>query len=158
MKKLILTVFAAVLMFSGGTIGVMKWMEIGFFEPPPPAEGEETPTPKPRSGARTRFVDVEPLNVTVIEGNRPRTILQISLKLEVATEKDAVFVQRRMVRFSDAALRDLYDFLPRLLREVDRIEIALLKDRLQLIADKTFGKGMVKEVLIQSVHDTSGKT
>ena len=47
MKKLILTVFAVVLMFSGGTIGVMKWMEIGFFEPPPPAEGEETPTPKP---------------------------------------------------------------------------------------------------------------
>lgn len=157
MKKLILTVFAVVLMFSGGTIGVMKWMELGPFAPPP-AEGEEAPAPRPKSGAPARFVDAEPLNVTVIEGNRPRTVLQISIKLEVATEKDASFVQRRMVRFTDAALRDLYDFLPRLLREVDRIEISLLKDRLQLIADKTFGKGIVKEVLIQSVHDTSGKT
>lgn len=158
MKKLIVMAVPVVLILSSGVIGVMKWMEIGFFKPPPPAEGEETPASKPKSGAPARFVDVDPLNVTVIEGNRLRTVLQISLKLEVATEKDSIFVQRRMVRFSDAALRDLYDFLPRLLREVDRIEIALLKDRLQLIADKIFGKGMVKGVLIQSVHDTSGKT
>ena len=143
-------------MLSGGTIGVMKWLELGPFAPPPAVEGE--PAPKPRSEQPPRFVDADPINVAVIEGNRPRTVLQISVKLEVANEDDASFVQRRMVRFTDAALRDLHDFLPRLLREVDRIEVSLLKDRLQLTADKIFGKGKVKQVLIQSVHDTSGKT
>lgn len=151
-------VFAVVLMFSGGTIGVMKWMQIGLFAPPPAEEGEEPVTPKRKAGHVPRFVDAEPLNITVIEGNRPRTILQISLKLEVDSEDDSTFVRRQMVRFTDAALRDLHDFIPRLLREVDRIEISLLKDRLQLIADKVYGKGKVKQILIQSVHDSSGKT
>ncbi len=157
MQRLILSVFAVVLMFSGGTIGVMKWMQIGLFAPPPAEEGA-TPAPARKSGQAPRFVDADPLNVTIIQGNRPRTVLQISVKLEVASDDDASLVRRQMVRYTDAALRDMHDFLPRLLREVDRIEIGLLKDRLQLIADKTFGKGKVKQVLIQSVHDTSGKT
>ena len=151
-------VFAVVLMFSGGTVGVMKWMQFGLFAPPPAEEGEEPAAPKRKAGYVPRFVDAEPLNITIIQGNRARTVLQISVKLEVESESDSALVRRQMVRFTDAALRDLHDFIPRLLREVDRIEIGLLKERLQLIADKTYGKGMVKQILIQSVHDTSGKT
>ncbi|MBM3564617.1 MAG: hypothetical protein FJX42_00695 [Alphaproteobacteria bacterium] len=157
MQKVILMVVAVVLMFSGGTVGVLKWMQLGPFAPPPSDEATET-KPKPRSGGVARFVDIEPLNIAIIENNRPRAVLQISAKLEVGSEKEAAMVSRNMIRFTDAALRDLYDFLPRLLREADRLEISLLKDRLQLIADRIYGKGVVRQVLIQSVHDTSGKS
>ena len=158
MQRVIIMVFAVVLMFSGGTVGVMKWMQFGLFAPPPVEEGAEPAAPKRKEGHMPRFVDADPLNITVIQGNRARTVLQIGAKLEVDNEEDSVFVRRNMVRFTDAALRDLHDFIPRLLREVDRIEISLLKDRLQLTADKVYGKGKVRQVLIQSVHDTSGKT
>jgi flagellar basal body-associated protein FliL len=103
-------------------------------------------------------VDLDQINVAIIQNERPRSVVQITVKLEVANEKDAAAVQKRMVRLTSALITDLHDFLPRLLREVDHIELDLLRDRMQYVADKTLGKGLVKQVLIQSVHDSGGKT
>jgi flagellar basal body-associated protein FliL len=155
MQKLIVPALAVILLLAGGSVGVMKWMQLGFFAPEEVA-GEEAPAP--RRSAQPRFVDIDPINVAIIQNNRPQSVIQIAVKLEVANEKDANAIQKQMIRLTNALVTDLHDFLPRLLREVDYIELDLLKDRMQYVADKTLGKGLVKQVLIQSVHDSGGKT
>ena len=155
MQKLLVPALAVILLLAGGTVGLMKWMQFGFFAPEEVA-GEEAPTSRRRDAPR--YVDIEPINVVVLQYNRPRSIVQITAKLEVASDKDAAAVQKRMIRLTSALITDLHDFLPRLLRETDHIDIDLLKDRIQYVADKTFGKGLVRQVLIQSVHDSDGKS
>ena len=155
MQKLLVPALAVILLLAGGGIGIMKWMQLGPFAPEEVA-GEEAPAP--RRGVQPRFLDIDPINVAVIQNNRPQSVIQIAVKLEVANEKDAAVIQKQMIRLTNALVTDLHDFLPRLLREVDHIELDLLKDRIQYVADKTLGKGLVKQVLIQSVHDSGGKT
>lgn len=156
MQKFLVPVIAFLLLLAGGTVGFMKWMQLGPFAPEEVA-GEETPV-APRKRDQPRYVDIEPVNVVVIMNDRPRSIIQISAKLEVADDKSAEAVRKRMVRLTNALITDLHDFLPRLLREVDHIELDLLSERIQYVADKTYGKGIVRQVLIQSVHDSGGKS
>jgi flagellar basal body-associated protein FliL len=156
MQKILVPALAVIFLLAGGTVGVMKWMQLGPFAPEEVA-GEEAPAPR-RSTAQPRYVDIDPINIAVIQNNRPQSVIQIAAKLEVSGDKDAAAVQQRMIRLTNALITDLHDFLPRLLREVDHIELDLLRDRMQYVADKTLGKGLVKQVLIQSVHDSGGKT
>lgn len=156
MQKFIVPALAVILLLAGGTVGVMKWMQLGLFAPEEIA-GEEK-APAPRRGEAPRYLDLDPINVVVIQDTRLKTVVQISAKLEVASEKDAEAIRRRMIRLTNAMIFDLHDFLPRLLREVEHIEIGILQERMQYVADKTLGKGLVKQVLIQSVHDSAGKT
>ena len=58
---------------------------------------------------------------------------------------------------SNAFYKDLYAFIPRLLREDDRINVLILRKRMQLIADKVAGPGIVDGILIQSVTDSRTK-
>jgi flagellar basal body-associated protein FliL len=155
MKRFILPGLAVVLTLAGGSVGVMKWMQLGPFAPEEVA-GEGATASRKREPPR--YIDAEPLNISVIMNERPRAVVQITAKLEVANDKDAATVHRRMVRLTNAFVTDLHDFLPRVLRETDHIDLDLLKDRMQLVADKTFGKGLIKQVLIQSVHDGGSKS
>ncbi|MSO85139.1 MAG: hypothetical protein EXR02_02900 [Rhodospirillales bacterium] len=156
MQKLLVPGLAVIFLLAGGTVGVLKWMELGPFAPEEIA-GAEAPVASRRREA-PRYMDIDPINVVVLQNNRPRSIVQITVKLEVASEKDSAIIQKRLIRLTSALITDLHDFLPRLLREVDQIEIDLLKDRIQYVADKTLGKGLVRQVLIQSVHDSDGKS
>ena len=155
MQKYLIPVLAAILLLAGGAVGVMKWMQIGFFAPEESAD-EATPTPRQQRNA-PRYVDLDSINVVIIQDSRPRSVVQIAVKLEVASDKDAEAVRNKMIRLTNALVTDLHDFLPRLLREVVHIDIDLLGNRIQYVADKTLGKGLVKQVLIQSVHDSGGK-
>ena len=151
MNRYILPGLAVILTLAGGSVGVMKWLQLGPFAPDDVAQ-ESAPGPLKREPPR--YVDADPLNITVIQTGRPRAIVQISVKLEVANEKAALHIARRMAKLTNAFVTDLHDFLPRLLRDVDHIDIDLLKDRMQFVADQTLGKGLVKQIQIQSVHDS----
>ncbi|MFB0992017.1 MAG: hypothetical protein QMB78_07400, partial [Rhodospirillales bacterium] len=70
-----------------------------------------------------------------------------------STEK-AIKIQRMMPRISDTFVKDLHSFMPRLLKEKERIDDFILKQRLKLMLDRNFGKGLIDDVLIQSVIDT----
>ncbi len=59
-----------------------------------------------------------------------------------------------MPKISDAFVRDLHAFMPRLLKDKERIDVLILKQRLQVIGDRLFGAGYIKDVLVQSVIDT----
>ena len=55
---------------------------------------------------------------------------------------------------SDAFLRELHGFIPRLLKKEENLDILLIRKRLQMVADKVTTPGTIRDVLIQSVTET----
>ena len=150
MKKLTIA-FAVLMMLTGVTISIMKAQGIGPFattdtgEPQEPDYSNEPP----------RFMDMAPLVISVFHGDKVATTIHIQLKLEILGEDNETKISRMMPRLNDAFLRDLHAFVPRLLRKQNRVDVVIIKQRLQMIADKVAGKGSIASVLVQSITDTA---
>jgi len=155
MKKLII-IFLVVLLIAGATIGAMKWFGIGPFEQPQMAKDIEAN--KTIEAPTALFVDVEPLMINVVQAGSIVTTIQLEIKLETAGNDNIIKIKRMLPIYKDAFMKDLHAFVPRMLNELQRLDLPTLKKRLELVADRVAGeKGIVKGVLIQSVLDTPQK-
>lgn len=148
MKKLIIAV-ALLIMISGASVAVLKSLDIGFFEPgeDEPVVVEEKPVDPPR------FVDMDPLVIPLFQGSRTAGTIQIQVKLETTGSDNEILIHRILPKLHDTFLRDLYDYIPRMLRRYERLDIPLLKARLQLMAGRVVPSGVIDDILIQSVID-----
>ncbi len=153
MKKLVIIV-AVVMMIIGGAVGVMKTMELGPFAPEAVAEveGQEDGNlaPKQPEADPPRFIDVEPLSISVFAGDRVAATVQLQLKLEAIGEENEQQIIRLMPRINDAFLRDMHTFLPRLLKMKKRVDVVILKKRLQIISERLVGPTLINNILVQS--------
>ena len=150
--KIVILGVAVLLVLIGGAIAVMKALNMGPFADPAAMDGAAVPAAAPRLEP-PRFVDVPPLVIPVFSGGDVAAQIQINVKLETVGTDNERQINRLLPRLNDAFLRDLYAFIPRLLRESDRLNVFVLKKRMQLIADKVAGPGVIESVLIQSVTD-----
>ncbi len=150
MLKKILSIIGILMIIGGTTVSVMKWQKIGPFSD---KKVEKTPVKKVKVEEPPRFIDMEPLVIPVLQGDRVATTIQIQIKLEAVGSENENKIIKIMPRLSDAFIRELYSFIPRLLRKEKRLDIAILKKRLQMTSDKVTGPKVVKSVLIQSVVD-----
>ena len=96
---------------------------------------------------------MDPLAISIFQGNAVAAIVQIQVKLETNGDDNVIKIKRLMPVINDAFLSDLHSFLPRLLKAEERIDMLIIKQRLQLISDRVAGKGLIKNVLVQSVID-----
>lgn len=151
MKKIVIA-GAVMLMLAGATVSVLKWLGIGPFGDP--AEVEATGT---TPGEPPRFVTMDVLVIPIFQGEKVAATVQIQLKLEATNLENASEIARLLPRLNDAFLRDLYGFIPRHLRKEERLDVALIKDRLQLVGDKVAGPGVIKSVLVQAVLENPGR-
>ena len=148
MKKLLL-IFGLLLMLGGGTVSSLKFLKLG------PFQGDEVVEEKQEEEVddTTMFVDMEPLAIPIFQGNRVAATVQIQVKLETNGKDNVKKIKRIMPVITDAFVRDLHSFMPRLLKAEERIDVLIIKQRLQLISNKVAGKGLIKNVLVQSVLD-----
>ncbi|MEE8213680.1 MAG: hypothetical protein V3R79_03765 [Alphaproteobacteria bacterium] len=148
MKKLLL-IFGLLVMLCGGTVSSLKYLKLG------PFQGDEVVEEKPEEQVddTTLFVDMEPLAIPIFQGNRVAATVQIQVKLETNGKDNVKKIKRIMPVITDAFVRDLHSFMPRLLKAEERIDVLIIKQRLQLIGNKVAGKGLIKNVLVQSVID-----
>ncbi|MDP6603094.1 MAG: hypothetical protein QGG17_02730 [Rhodospirillales bacterium] len=152
MKKLIIA-FTVLLMLGGGTVSVLKVLEIGPFAPTPDGASAEQVFDAPAEPPR--FLEVEQMHIPIFAGDRVATTIQVLVKLETIGSENEPKLTRMMPRLSDAFLRDLFGTLPRMLRNDEQLNVVVIKRRLQRVADKIVGLGLVDNVLVQSVTDTS---
>ena len=96
---------------------------------------------------------MEPLAIPIFRGNRVAATIQIQIKLETDNKDKAEEIREKMPIITDAFVRDLHSFMPRLLKAKERIDVLIIKQRLQMISDKVVGKGMISNVLVQSLID-----
>ena len=142
--------FALFLMIAGATISGMKFAEIGPFEGQDAAEAQAEEEDEEETAL---FVDMTPLVVTIFDGASVAANIQLELKLQTRGEDNIITIKRNLPKFKDAFLADLHHFVPRMLREIERIDPLTIKRRLQIVADRVGGKGLVDDVLIQSLLD-----
>ena len=101
-----------------------------------------------------RFINVDPFVVPVFIGDTIGAQIQVTIQIEAFGEEHEQTIKKLLPRLSNAFYKDLYAFIPRLLREADRINVLILRKRLQLIAEKVAGPGIADGILIQSVTDS----
>lgn len=148
MKKLVV-LFAMLLMLVGLSVTSLKYLRVGPFKD---TEVVEEKIEKPVEDT-TKFVDMDPLAISIFQGNAVAATIQIQVKLETNGDDNVIKIKYLMPVINDAFLRDLHSFLPRLLKAEERLDVLIIKQRLQLISDKVAGKGLIKNVLVQSVID-----
>ena len=148
MKKLLL-IFGLLVMLCGGTVSALKFLKLG------PFQGEEVVEEKPEEQveATILFVDMEPLAIPIFQGNRVAATVQIEVKLVTNGKDNVERIKKIMPVITNAFVRDLHSFMPRVLKAEERIDVLIIKQRLQLISNKVAGKGLIKNVLVQSVID-----
>jgi hypothetical protein len=150
MKKVVI-ILASTLILGGALAGILKYLELGPFA----SEVSEVTKIVKEDDLKSIFIDIEPISIPIFKGNVPLTVIRIQIKLETKSNDKAVKIQRMLPRISDALFKDLYAFIPRLLKGKERINIFILKQRLKLISDRNFGKGLIYDILVQSVDDTN---
>ena len=148
MKKALI-ILVSLLILGGAITGSMKFLELGPFAPKTVEVKEVV-----EEELKPIFIDMEPILIPIFKGNRPVAKIQIQIKLETKSTEKAIKIQRMMPRISDTFVKDLHSFMPRLLKEKERIDDFILKQRLKLMLDRNFGKGLIDDVFIQSVMDT----
>ncbi len=150
MKKIVIAV-AVMLMIAGATVSVLKWLSIGpFAEEEAEAVAVETEATGP-SGEPLHFVAMDVLVIPIYQGENAVATVQIQLKLEAADVEKGSEIAHMLPRLHDAFLRDLYGFIPRHLRKEERVNVALIKERLQMVGDKVAGPGVIKNILVQAL-------
>lgn len=148
MKKLLL-IFGLLVILGGGTVSALKFLRLG------PFQGDEVVEEKPEEQVEdtTLFVDMDPMAISIFQGNRVAATVQIQVKLETNGKSNVEKIKQIMPVITDAFVRDLHSFMPRLLKAEERIDVLIIKQRLQLISNKVAGKGLIKNVLVQSIID-----
>ena len=141
---------AVLLMLSGATVSLLKWMKLGPFQETGVAREEVI---QEEDGDNTVFIDMEPLGIPIFQGNKVAATIQIQVKLETYGQDNAEKIKYIMPVITDAFIRDLHSFMPRLLKAKERVDVLIIKQRLQFISDKVAGKGLIRNVLVQSVID-----
>ena len=140
---------AIILMIGGGAVGIMKQLGWGpFAAQAEQAAVTETPVEVPR------FIDMDPLVIPIFAEDRVIAAIQIQLKLETLGAANERHLNAIMPRISDAFLRELHSFIPRLVQKGGQLDVLAIKRRLQMIADNVAGPGRINGVLVQSVSDT----
>ena len=168
MKKLLILV-GALFLIAGGTVSVMKWMNLGPFQEMA-AQQEEAPSEP------TLLVDMEPLLIPIFQGDKVAATLQFQVKLETIGSENAAKIQYLMPKINDLFMRELYGFMPRLIKVIkeeqkidflgllkkeqpkeeqqkagQQFHVLVINQRLKLISDKFIEPDLVTKVLVQSV-------
>ena len=143
-KKLIIGI-VAILVLAGGTTATMKFLTIGPF-----AEG---PTQDNKDAKKKKripiFIDMEPLIFSLIEDNKISKPLQIQITLETDGQENAKFLEQRLTKLKAEFFRDLYSFIPRLLKKKNRLDIPILRERLKVVGGRLVGKNYIEGVQVQ---------
>lgn len=154
MPKLLIIILAICILAAGGGVTVMQQMEIGPFA----KEAELTPEEKASAAAEAarikalkppRYVTLDALLIPIFQGDRVVATVQLRVQLETRSGNDSL-IAKQMPRLKDAYIRDLHAYIPRLLRREKTLNILAIKRRLMIIGERTIGKGLIDDVLIQT--------
>ena len=98
------------------------------------------------------YVDLAPLVLPVIDGDKVQQVLQFTVTMQVADEKAADHIRAEKPRLTDAFIQDLYGALDRR-RVLDGkvLDIERLKDELKRVSLGVLGQNGVQDILIQRV-------
>ena len=145
--KKIVIIFAVILMVTGAAISVLKWLKIGPFSEEAQKVEEVAVDPVPIS------IDMDRLTVPIFSEDRVAATVLIDFKIEAMGFENQEKITKLLPRISDAFFKDLYVFIPRVLRGQNKLSKKLLAKRMKHIGDKIVGVGVLHSVSITEVTE-----
>lgn len=156
MKKLVIA-FAILIMLAGGTVSVLKYLEVGPFEKPA-TEGEITDPEKAKAKSffeeRPRYIEMDPIQVPVFQDNGVAGTIMIHYKLESMTVENERKIAKAKRQLGDALIKDFSYYIPRTLRNNKTLDVTLVKYRIMMVANQLLGEDVVSDALIQAMTST----
>ena len=146
-KKLVI-IFAVLLMLSGGTISVLKWLKIGPFSDTIELAEKSAPDEPPVA------IEMDKLSIPIFAENRVAATILIELKVDAIGAENQEMITKLLPRLSDAFFKDLYIFIPRLIRRKNKLTTRILAERRKKTADKVLGPGVLHSVIILKVTES----
>jgi hypothetical protein len=153
MMKKIMIIVAVLLILTGGAVGVLKFLKMGPFMEEEVVEVEDQEPEEEKA----IFIQMEPILIPIFNGSQVAAKIQLQIKLETSDTENAIKIQRRLTKISNVFITDLHAFMPRLIKQQERVDVIVLKARLKEIASRHLEKGMIDDILIQSVIDTKAE-
>ena len=151
MKKIAIIV-VAVIMLASGVFSALKALKMGPFAEEGEAVEEEAEPAEP-----PRYIDFDPLYIPIFRGDKVAATIQIQYRLETLGEENEARITKLLPRLNDAFLRDLYVYIPELLKKTDQIDPEIIKNKLHQVGNRVAGKGVIKGVLVQSVASSGSR-
>ncbi|MGC2854227.1 hypothetical protein ACM64Y_02045 [Novispirillum sp. DQ9] len=152
MIRILLIVFALILAMAGGVAGLIHFGVLpdytGLIRPP--VEEAAAPPPPPR--VEPVFQHITPFLIPIIRNGQIERSLYIGLRLRVNPEKRSE-VTLFHARLHDVYMRLLFELVPQQMEQRDTLDLAAMKVRLQEVADRLLGQGMIEEVMFQAVFE-----
>ncbi len=145
MKK-ILIIVVALIMLGGGGFSALKALKMGPFAEEGEVAEEEAPPAEP-----PRIIEFDPLYLPIFRGDKVAATIQIQFRLETVGEENEARITKLLPRLNDAFLRDLYVFIPKLLKKTNQLDPKVIKKRLHQVGARVTGKGVITGVIVQSV-------
>ena len=145
--KKIVIIFAVLLMVTGAAISILKWLKIGPFSEEAQKVEEVVVDPVPIS------IDMDRLTVPIFSEDRVAATVLIDFKIEAMGFENQEKITKLLPRINDAFFKDLYVFIPRVLRGQNKLSKNLLAKRMEHIGDKIVGDGVLHSVSITEVTE-----
>ena len=154
MPKIVIFVFVGIILLSGGSIALMMQMEIGpFANEEKKANVDSTSIDeKPEKKVVIETVTMAPLSIPIIQNGKIALNLQLEVEIDT-TEKKAPKLREKLPILKDAYVRALFSFIPRQLRKSKKLDQETLRRRLQVMGQRTMGKGIILSVNIKSYSE-----
>ena len=124
----------------------MQQMEVGLFAK------EKPMTPDEREKFLRRYVDMEPMSISIFRGGAVATTIELKVQLETEAGKDKI-ISKQLPRLKDALIRDLHSYFPRLLQKSKELDIENLTRRMFLISQRTLGADTINNLSIKSAKN-----
>lgn len=158
MKKLVIAI-AILIMLAGGTVSILRYLEIGPFEKTAAEVAAAAANPEAEKAKsffekRPRYIEMDPIQVPVFQDNGVAGTIMINYKLEVMTLDDERLVAKSKRQVGDALIKDFSYYIPRTLRNNKTLDVTLIKYRIIMVSERLLGKGKVSDALIQSMTST----
>ena len=158
MKKLVIAL-AVLVMLAGGTVSILRYLEIGPFEKTVEEAAAAAANPDAQgtsafSDNRPRYIEMDPIQVPVFQDDGVAGTIMINYKLEVLGLENERKVASAKRQLGDALIEDFAYYIPRTLRNNKTLDVTLIKYRIMMVAERLLGKDAVNDALIQAMTST----
>ena len=151
MPKKLIFLFAGIVILAGGTALALKLLGVWPFSSStnPTVESLDEGDNKNKKPLLKDEITIkmDPIFIPIIQKNK--VALNLKLEMSIVCEKASEqLLKQRLPILKDAYIQDLFSFIPRKLRKNSKLDKGTLKRRLEIIGNKTVGKGKILSINI----------
>ncbi|MBL6941418.1 MAG: hypothetical protein ISR53_04600 [Rhodospirillales bacterium] len=130
---------------------MLKFLQMGPFAPVTEeelnAEKEVVPDVPPVA------IAMDDLYISILAEDRVAATVMIKLSVEVIGKENEEKVTKLLPRLGDSFFKDLYVFIPRVIRRQNKLNADILSERLLMVGKKVMGPNVINNIIIEEVNE-----